>query len=137
MPPRPAAASGIAPRRPTMTVLVTPIAISARLAAASGVASASVAFNSSPTQDRQPARLIGFIRLSLSSVKEPPPNRIKTPKKGKAPTGLGGAPMRRVLLGINARAYPQAPQHSRAEAQRVSSAIGMRNSCALNKPPAG
>src|SRR5215471_3750049 len=49
MPPSPAAASGIAPSRPTITVLVTAIAICARLAAASGPASASVARSSERT----------------------------------------------------------------------------------------
>src|SRR5215469_7014349 len=64
MPPSPAAASGIAPSRPTITVLVTAIAICARLAAASGSASADVARSS----DRNP--LIGFI-CSLSKRKGP------------------------------------------------------------------
>jgi len=64
--PRPAAASAVAPKLPTMTVFVKPIAVCARLAAASGPATATVARISAAMAER--AGIRGKARRIISSV---------------------------------------------------------------------
>jgi len=58
---------------------------------------------------------IDRFHLALSDPRRGvPPLSERDPQKGRAPTGIGGAPSGRVLVVFSARAYPQAPRQSRA-----------------------
>src|SRR5258708_10698800 len=104
----------MAPRRPTITVSVTPIVICARLAAASGAASARVARSSARMPDpatprlRRSAGLTGSIWLShlphgaATDLRE-------SPQQGRAPTGIGGGPHCGALVAVLRTRLPPPP----------------------------